>query len=167
MQKIVKKVLNFFCFFIEIRWIYGEKQYSIFINWVFSGMIKKIWKKRRERVANGGSESSLFLQIYEKRGWKSDLTNTHYNKEELQSFQFAHILPKGMYPEYRLNPENIVFVDSIEQHQRVDRTVARNKAIFKDWIDRGVARQHLAEMREHPIIKPLREAGKLPLWSGF
>lgn len=130
-------------------------------------MIKKIWKKRRERVTNGGSESSLFLQIYGKRGWKSDLTNTYYNKEELQSFQFAHILPKGMYPEYRLNPENIVFVDSIEQHQWVDRTVARNKAIFKDWIDRGVARQHLAEMREHPIIKPLREAGKLPLWSGF
>ena len=130
-------------------------------------MIKKIWKKRRERVATGGSESSLFFRIYEKRGGKSDLTWTYYNKEELQSFQFAHILPKGMYPEYRLNPENIVFVDSIEQHQWVDRTVARNKAIFKDWIDRGVARQHLAEMREHPIIKPLREAGKLPLWSGF
>lgn len=72
-----------------------------------------------------------------------------------------------MYPEYRLNPENIVFVDSIEQHQWVDLTVARNKAIFKDWIDRGVARQHLAEMREHPIIKPLRAAGKLPLGSGF
>lgn len=130
-------------------------------------MLRKIWKKRRERVTTGGSESSLFLQIYEKRGGKSDLTWTYYNEEELQSFQFAHILPKGMYPEYRLNPENIVFVDSIEQHQWVDRTVARNKAIFKDWIDRGVARQHLAEMREHPIIKPLREAGKLPLWSGF
>nr|DAN85236.1 MAG TPA: GHH GHH signature containing HNH/Endo VII superfamily nuclease toxin [Caudoviricetes sp.] len=41
-----------------------------------------------------------------------------------------------MYPEYRLNPENIVFVDSIEQHQRVDRMVAGNKAIFKDLIDR-------------------------------
>ena len=130
-------------------------------------MLRKIWKKRRERVTTGGSESSLFLQIYEKRGGKSDLTWTYYNEEELQSFQFAHILPKGMYPEYRLNPENIVFVDSIEQHQWVDRTVARNKAIFKEWIDRGVARQHLAEMREHPIIKPLREAGKLPLWSGF
>ena len=158
----------FFCQNI-IYWNCWHKlqRYSIFINWVFSGMLRKIWKKRRERVTTGGSESSLFFQIYEKRGWKSDLTNTYYNKEELQSFQFAHILPKGMYPEYRLNPENIVFVDSIEQHQWVDRMVARNKAIFKDWIDRGVARQHLAEMREHPIIKPLREAGKLPLWSVF
>ena len=125
-------------------------------------MIKKIWKKRRERAATGGSESSLFFQIYEKRGGKSDLTWTYYNKEELQSFQFAHILPKGMYPEYRLNPENIVFVDSIEQHQRVDRMVAGNKAIFKDLIDRWLARKRLREMWDG-----LREAGKLPLWSGF
>lgn len=111
-------------------------------------MIKKIWRKRRNRVTNGGSESSLFLQIYEKRGGKSDLTWTYYNKEELQSFQFAHILPKGMYPEYRLNPENIVFVDSIEQHQRVDRMVAGNKAIFKDLVDRWLARKRLREMRD-------------------
>ena len=111
-------------------------------------MIKKIWKKRRERVTTGGSESSLFFRIYEKRGWKSDLTNTYYNKEELQSFQFAHILPKGMYPEYRLNPENIVFVDSIEQHQLVDRMVAGNKAIFKDLVDRWLARKRLREMRD-------------------
>lgn len=47
MQKIVKKVLNFFCFFIEIRWIYGEKQYSIFINWVFSYYAKKNLKKEK------------------------------------------------------------------------------------------------------------------------
>lgn len=111
-------------------------------------MLRKIGKKRRERVTTGGSESSLFFQIYEKRGWKSDLTNTYYNKEELQSFQFAHILPKGMYPEYRLNPENIVFVDSIEQHQWVDRMVAGNKAIFKDLVDRWLARKRLREMRD-------------------
>ena len=128
--------------------------------------IKKIWRKRRERIANGGSESSLFLQILQKRG-KTDLTGRPITVEDARSYQFAHILPKGMFPEYRLNPDNIVLVDSIEQHQRVDRTVARNKAIFKDWIDRGVARQHLAEIREHPIIKPLREAGKLPIWSDF
>ena len=111
-------------------------------------MLKKIWKKRRERVANGGSESSLFLQIFKKRGKKTDLLDNIYSEEELQSFQFAHILPKGMYPEYRLNPENIVFVDSIEQHQRVDRMVAGNKAIFKDLVDRWLARKRLREMRD-------------------
>mgnify|MGYP001681059462 CR=1 FL=1 len=111
-------------------------------------MIKKIWKKRRNRVANGGSESSLFLQIFKKRGEKTDLLDNTISEEELQSFQFAHILPKGMYPEYRLNPENIVFVDSIEQHQRVDRMVAGNKAIFKDLVDRWLARKRLREMRD-------------------
>ena len=111
-------------------------------------MIKKIWKKRRERVTNGGSESSLFLQIFKQRGGKTDLVDNSISEEELQSFQFAHILPKGMYPEYRLNPENIVFVDSIEQHQRVDRMVAGNKAIFKDLVDRWLARKHLREMRD-------------------
>ena len=122
-------------------------------------MIKKIWKKRRERVANGGSETSLFLQIFKKRGKKTDLMDNVYSEEELQSFQFAHILPKGMYPEYRLNPENIVFVDSIEQHQRVDRMVARNKAIFKDLIDRWLARKRLREMWDSHM-------GGV-FWSGF
>lgn len=111
-------------------------------------MIKKIWKKRRERVSNGGSESSLFLQIFRQRRGKTDLVDNTISEEELQSFQFAHILPKGMYPEYRLNPENIVFVDSIEQHQRVDRMVAGNKAIFKDLVDRWLARKRLREMRD-------------------
>ena len=111
-------------------------------------MIKKIWKKRRERVANGGSESSLFLQIFRQRRGKTDLVDNTISEEELQSFQFAHILPKGMYPEYRLNPENIIFVDSIEQHQRGDRMVAGNKAIFKDLVDRWLARKRLREMRD-------------------
>lgn len=122
-------------------------------------MIKKIWKKRRNRVANGGSESSLFLQIFKKRGEKTDLLDNTISEEELQSFQFAHILPKGMYPEYRLNPENIVFVDSIEQHQRVDRMVAGNKAIFKDLVDRWLARKRLREMWDSHM-------GGV-LWSGF
>lgn len=150
----------FFCQNI-IYWNCWHKlqRYSIFINWVFSGMLRKIWKKRRERVTTGGSESSLFLQIFKKRGKKTDLLDNIYSEEELQSFQFAHILPKGMYPEYRLNPENIIFVDSIEQHQRVDRMVAGNKAIFKDLIDRWLARKRLREMWDSHM-------GGV-FWSGF
>jgi hypothetical protein len=37
---------------------------------------------------------------------------------------FAHALPKGMYPELRNNVNNIIFVDSMAQHQRVDEQVA-------------------------------------------
>lgn len=140
--------------------------FAIFYIANFSVM-RKIWAKRKKRIENWGSESSLFLQIYEKRGGKSDLTGTYYHKEDLQSFQFAHILPKGMYPEYRLNPDNIIFVDSIEQHERVDRTVAGDKAVFKDFIDRWIARKHLRQIWNHPILFPLRSEGKLPLGSDF
>lgn len=124
--------------------------------------IKQIWRKRRTRIANGGSESSLFLQILEKRG-KTDLTGRPITMEEARSYQFAHILPKGMFPEYRLNPENIILVDSIEQHERVDKTVSRNKDYFRSCVDKGTARKILAQIWNHPILYPLREKWCLPL----
>lgn len=77
--------------------------------------------------------------------------------EEVRSYQFAHILPKGMFPEYRLNPENIILVDSIEQHERVDKTVSRNKDYFRSCVDKGTAREILAQIWNHPILYPLRE----------
>lgn len=87
------------------------------------------------RIAKGGSESSLFLQILKKRG-KTDLTGRPITVEEARSYQFAHILPKGMYPELRLNPNNIILVDSIEQHEWVDKTVAGAKAWFYSCVER-------------------------------
>lgn len=108
--------------------------------------IKKIWRKRRARIANGGSESSLFLEILQKRQ-KTDLTGRPITVESAKSYQFAHILPKGMYPEYRLNPENIIIVDSIEQHARVDQRVAGFKAEYLDMVRRGTAIQALREAR--------------------
>ena len=118
--------------------------------------IKKIWKKRRERIANGGSESSLFLKILQKRG-KTDLTGCPITVEDARSYQFAHILPKGMFPEYRLNPDNIILVDSIEQHERVDKTVAGSKEFFRSCVEKGMARKILAQIWNHPILYPLRE----------
>ena len=120
--------------------------------------IKKIWRKRRERIANGGSESSLFLQILQKRG-KTDLTGHPITVEDARSYQFAHILPKGMFPEYRLNPDNIVLVDSIEQHEWVDKTVAGSKEFFRSCVERWTARKILAQIWNHPILYPLREQG--------
>ena len=77
--------------------------------------------------------------------------------EEARSYQFAHILPKGMFPEYRLNPENIILVDSIEQHERVDKTVSGNKDYFRSCVDKGAAREILAQIWNLPILYPLRE----------
>ncbi len=55
--------------------------------------------------------------------------------EEVQSFQFAHALPKGLFPEYRNNPNNIIYVDSIEQHEWVDQTTAWKKYLV-EWLVR-------------------------------
>lgn len=103
---------------------------------------KKIWRKRKARIANGGSEASLFLDILKKRK-KTDLTEKPISEENARSRQFAHILPKGMYPELRLNPNNIIIVDSIEQHERVDQRVAGFKAEYYEMIKKWTAIQAL------------------------
>lgn len=105
---------------------------------------KKIGKKRQARIANGGSESSLFLDILRKRK-RTDLTGRPITPEDARSWQFAHILPKGMYPELRLNPNNIIIVDSIEQHERVDQRVAGFKAEYYEMIKKWTAIQALRD----------------------
>ena len=103
---------------------------------------KKIGRKRKARIANGGSEASLFLDILKKRK-KTDLTGKPITEENARSRQFAHILPKWMYPELRLNPNNIIIVDSIQQHERVDQRVAGFKAEYYEMVKKWTAIQAL------------------------
>lgn len=105
---------------------------------------KKIGKKRKARIVNGGSEASLFLDIIKKRK-KTDLTGKPISEENARSRQFAHILPKGMYPELRLNPNNIIIVDSIEQHERVDQKVSGFKAGYYEMVKKWTAIQALRD----------------------
>ena len=103
-------------------------------------MIKKYWSRYKKRIESWGKETDVFLTVFELSKHKSNLTWKIYTKDNLQSFQFAHILPKGMYPEYRLNPNNIIFVDSLFQHEWVDKTVCRIwKAVMMDYINKGIA----------------------------
>ena len=97
-------------------------------------MLNKIWRKHKERIANGGSESITFKTKRLKNHGKSDLTWKYYPLEKLSSFQMAHILAKGLYPELRNNVNNIVFVDSIEQHEWVDRTTAGKKFLVEQLV---------------------------------
>lgn len=105
---------------------------------------KKIGKKRKARIVNGGSEASLFLGILKKRK-NTDLTGKPISEENARSRQFAHILPKGMYPELRLNPNNIIIVDSIQQHERVDQRVAGFKAEYYEMVKKWTAIQALRD----------------------
>lgn len=100
-------------------------------------MLRTIWQKRKKRIANWWSELSTFVKKRELNKGKSDLTWKFYKKENLQSFQFAHALPKGMYPEYRNDVNNIIFVDNIKQHHRVDSIIARRKYEAIEKIRKG------------------------------
>lgn len=97
-------------------------------------MLKKIWIKHKERIANGWSELITFKTKWLRNHGKSDLTWKYYSLENLASFQMAHALPKGSFPEFRNNVNNIVFVDSIDQHNRVDRATAGKKFLVEQLV---------------------------------
>ena len=110
-------------------------------------MLNKIGKKHKERIANGGSELITFKAKYIQNRGKSDLTGKFYRLDDVRSYQFAHALPKGTYPKYRNNVNNIVFVDSIEQHHRVDSIIAGEKYYVKELVDAWELIQRLKSKR--------------------
>ena len=109
--------------------------------------LKPIWRKHKERMAKWLDERTTFKIKWLRNYGKTDLTGKYFTIESVQPFQFAHALPKGMFPEYRNNPNNIIYVDSIEQHERLDSITAGNKylveALVIRWelVDRVKARR--------------------------
>ena len=125
---------------------------------MFSIMLKKtpvnkIWRKHRERIASGGSEKDTFRAKWYRNKGKSDLTGKFFPLDEVQSYQFAHALPKGMYPEYRNHVNNIIFVDSIEQHERVDHIIAGKKSLVEYLMLKWELAQRIKEQYQNFRIK--------------
>lgn len=97
--------------------------------------IAQIWKKRRERIDSGGSETDMNREIWNTRPqWceqcgcevKNAFMWTENGKGEkvqklIRPECFAHKLAKGMYPQHRLNPENIALVCSFDCHALIDQ----------------------------------------------
>jgi hypothetical protein len=72
------------------------------------------------------NQKEMFLYIWETRaadnGYKSELTGLplfppHHYKWH---WQFLHVLPKGTYPKYKLNPDNIL-LGTIKEHENQER----------------------------------------------
>lgn len=61
--------------------------------------------KNKTRKPTG--ELKLFLRIYSTRNGRCQITSEQI---PFNVSSFAHILPKGAYPGYRLNPNNIIMV---------------------------------------------------------
>jgi len=68
------------------------------------GLVKKASTLSTKRKATG--EKEVFRRIWESRDHKC-LTCGVYIKEA-KAINFSHLLPKGKYPEYRLDENNIV-----------------------------------------------------------
>lgn len=67
--------------------------------------LKRTTVKQKPKKATG--ELKLFMQIYADRKGKCEITGKQI---PFDVNNFAHILSKGAYPSYRLNPENIIHV---------------------------------------------------------
>lgn len=119
-------------------------------------MLRKIWRKHEERIKAWLSETTTFLIKRNRNKGYSDLTHTFIHKENLASYMFAHGLPKGLYPEYRNNANNIIFVDNIAQHNWVDEQIAGNHQLVISLIQKGKLAEYLRMLRdkEHGNRKP-------------
>jgi len=52
------------------------------------------------------------------------------------AYCFSHILPKGYYPEYKLDSNNIITVDSIKCHEEVDMIMQWKYYLAKEMLSR-------------------------------
>lgn len=69
--------------------------------------------RKKETTKEPKGELALFHEIWNSRPHVCAISGKRINENDLKDFQrwiscFSHVLPKGSYPKYRLNPENIV-----------------------------------------------------------
>lgn len=62
-------------------------------------------------------ERELFIELWAKCGGKSEVSKKPLLPPEHSQFHFqgSHLLPKGRYPDYRLDPRNIVMM-TVHEH---------------------------------------------------
>ena len=124
-------------------------------------MLKKIGRRHKERIVRGGSETTTFLLKWKRNQGKTDLTGKFIKYEDLASYMFAHGLPKGMYPEFRNNINNIVFVDNIEQHHRVDQQIAGKKYLVQQLVLKNELIPRLKKKWDFFSNKQKKQDGKI------
>ncbi len=85
--------------------------------------IRKISEKKRAEIASNREEREkmykLFEEIFIERNRRSEISKTYLGAECLSTF-CHHILPKGRYPEYGFDKDNIILV-TFDEHQKVEQ----------------------------------------------
>ena len=85
------------------------------------------------------SEAEMFFDLWNKAKEKGDII-CPFTKRRLNHLQntrfiyncFAHILPKGRFPYWKLNPDNIRIVFP-EFHRIVDRGTTKDRSMYPEW----------------------------------
>lgn len=70
------------------------------------------------KVRKPTGERALFVELWAKAGGKSEVSGAKLYPPEHALFvhQGSHLLPKGTYPDYRLDPRNVVMITP-EEHE--------------------------------------------------
>ena len=90
---------------------------------------KSAKKKTYSKILRKASgEGILFKAIWDTRPHVSFISGVHLGDEAKAHF-FAHLLPKGQYPKYRLLDRNIVLL-SMEEHAMLDAGTEAHREMY-------------------------------------
>lgn len=99
-------------------------------------------------------ERPLFIALWAKCGGKSEVSGEplHPPEHHLFHFQGSHLLPKGTYPDYRLDPRNLVMMtpDEHEHWHRTPRGLLLADPKWAPIVARYKALQAEAERKSEP-----------------
>lgn len=90
------------------------------------------------------NQKEMFLWIWESREHVSELTGEDLlpPSHSQWHWQFLHVLPKGSYPKYKLNPDNILLGTPTEhtnqEHYKVfnDKQLELKRAYYKEYYNK-------------------------------
>lgn len=86
-------------------------------------------KKYEEEMHNIVIMQTFFLQIWNKRPHKSEVSGESLGSEALSTY-FHHILPKNKYPEACLDQENIILL-TLNEHDQVESDIYKYEEVNK------------------------------------
>lgn len=97
-------------------------------------------KKRIEEYKVYG-QNDMFIELWNASNKKSVISGRDLSNLEVDSNLwrccFAHVLPKGKYPLYRLNKNNVLIV-APEEHSLLDQgTVEQREKYKQKWFSKG------------------------------
>lgn len=84
-------------------------------------------QKHEEEMHKTVIMQTFFLQIWNKRAHKSEISGEFLGSEPLSIF-FHHILPKEKYPEASLDQENIILL-TLDEHTNVENDMYKYEEV--------------------------------------